>query len=105
MKFKSRVVHGVVDAERIHKESEGAHVPPIYQTSTFLFDDVAHGARAFSSPDHVGAHIYTRISNPNINTLEQSITSLECYDLDSDGYTSMVFGTGMAAISLSLIHI
>ncbi len=50
MKFKSRVVHGVVEAERIHKESEGAHVPPIYQTSTFLFNDVAHGARAFSTP-------------------------------------------------------
>jgi methionine-gamma-lyase len=105
MKFKSRVVHGVPGAERMHKESEGAHVPPIYQTSTFLFDDVAHGARAFSSPDHAGAHIYTRISNPNNNTLEQSITSLECYDLDSDGYTSMVFGTGMAAISTAIMAI
>ena len=105
MKFKSRVVHGVNRPTRIHKESEGAHIPPIYQTSTFLFDDVAHGARAFSSPDHAGAHIYTRISNPNNNALEQSITALECYDLDSDGYTSMVFGTGMAAISTAIMAI
>ena len=103
MKFKSRVVHGVDRPSRIHKESEGAHIPPIYQTSTFLFDDVAHGARAFSSSDHARAHIYTRISNPNNNTLEQTITALECYDLDSDGYTSMVFGTGMAAISTAIM--
>lgn len=39
MKFKSRVVHGVDRPSRIHKESEGAHVPPIYQTSTFLFNE------------------------------------------------------------------
>ena len=90
MKFKSRVVHGVDRPSRIHKESEGAHIPPIYQTSTFLFDDAR-------------AHIYTRISNPNNNTLEQTITALECYDLDSDGYTSMVFGTGMAAISTAIM--
>ena len=103
MKFKSRVVHGVDRIRGIHKESEGAHVPPIYQTSTFLFNDVAHGGQAFSSPDHAGAHIYTRISNPNNNILEQSITALECYDLDSEGYTSMVFGTGMAAISTAIM--
>ena len=102
MKFKSRVVHGVDRPSRIHKESEGAHIPPIYQTSTFLFDDVAH-ARGLFRPLITLEHIFTRISNPNNNALEQSITALECYDLDSDGYTSMVFGTGMAAISTAIM--
>lgn len=103
MKFSTIPVHGVSSTEELHKESEGAHVPPIYQTSTFLFEDVAQGGRAFSEPDHAGSHIYTRISNPNNNALEKAITALECYDLKADDYTSMVFGTGMAAISSSLM--
>lgn len=103
MKFSTIPVHGVSTTDELHKEAEGAHVPPIYQTSTFLFDDVAQGGKAFSTPDHAGSHIYTRISNPNNNALEKAITALECYDLDAQEYTSLVFGTGMAAISSSIM--
>ena len=61
MKFKSRVVHGVDRPSRIHKESEGAHIPPIYQTSTFLLMTLlmARGLfRPLITLEHIFTHVY-----------------------------------------------
>lgn len=42
----------------------GAHVTPIYQTSTFVFKDVDQGARRFAGEEE--GYIYTRLGNPTV---------------------------------------
>ncbi|MFC2133998.1 trans-sulfuration enzyme family protein [Bacteroidota bacterium] len=82
----SKCVHsGIVDYEW------GPVVPPIYQTSTFKFESAEHGATLFKG--EVKGHIYTRMSNPTIEAMEDAIADLE------GGYKAMGCGSGMAAIN------
>ena len=70
--FNSKAVHaGIID------DALGSAVKPIYQTSTFSFEDADHGARCFSGEEK--GYIYTRIGNPTITVLinEMNITGLE----------------------------
>ncbi|NLZ53146.1 MAG: methionine gamma-lyase, partial [Thermoanaerobacteraceae bacterium] len=53
----------------------GAHVTPIYQTSTFVFKDVDQGARRFAGEE--AGYIYTRLGNPTVAELEEKIAALE----------------------------
>ncbi|MBU6157215.1 MAG: PLP-dependent transferase, partial [Alphaproteobacteria bacterium] len=53
----------------------GARVTPIYQTTSFVFDDADHAAALFGLKD-VG-NIYTRIGNPTQAVLEERIATLE----------------------------
>jgi methionine-gamma-lyase len=53
----------------------GSATVPIYQTSTFIFDNAEHGARCFSGEDD--GYIYTRIGNPTVNALETLVADLE----------------------------
>lgn len=69
----------------------GAVVPPIYQTSTFKFKDVDHGARLFKGEED--GYIYTRMRNPTIEAMEDAVAKLE------GGYKALGCGSGMAAIS------
>jgi len=83
------------------QRSEGAAVPPVFRTSTFIFKKAADGKRAFElaygldtmklgeSP----ALIYTRVNNPNSEILETKITA---WDGAED---AAVFSSGMGAIS------
>ena len=48
---------------------------PIYQTTSYLFNDTAHATRLFGL-EELG-NIYTRIMNPTQNVLEERITALE----------------------------
>ena len=48
---------------------------PIYQTTSYLFDDTDHAARLFSLEE--SGNIYTRIMNPTNDVFEQRIASLE----------------------------
>jgi len=73
--------------------SENEHlavIPPIYQTSTFKFKDTEHGARLFEAKED--GYIYTRLGNPTIEALEESIAVLE------NGFGGLACGSGMAAI-------
>jgi methionine-gamma-lyase len=82
---ETKSVHaGVEDNEHL------AVVPPIYQTSTFKFHDANHGARLFASEEE--GFIYTRMGNPTIEALEDSVAALE------GGYKGLACGSGMAAI-------
>lgn len=67
----------------------GAAMPPIYQTSTFAFPDVAHGAALFAGEEE--GYIYTRIGNPTIRALENCVTALE------GGADGLACSSGMAA--------
>lgn len=48
---------------------------PIYQTSSFAFDDTQHGADLFDLK--VAGNIYSRIMNPTNDVLEQRVAALE----------------------------
>lgn len=69
-------------------------VPPIYQTSTFAFDDVAQGADLFAG--RAEGFIYSRMSNPTVKGLEDALGALE------GGVRGLACGSGMAAIHTAL---
>jgi methionine-gamma-lyase len=64
---------------------------PIFQSSTFAFPSADDGAARFSGAQ--SGYIYTRLGNPTINALEQSIAAQE------NGYRGLATATGMAAIT------
>ena len=53
----------------------GARATPIYQTTSFVFDDVEHAASLFGLQTF--GNIYTRIGNPTCNVLEERVSALE----------------------------
>ncbi len=71
--------HLGINSKLIHAgyepEATGSVNVPIYQTSTFAFRDAAHGAALFAGEEE--GYIYTRIANPTIRALEDSVAELE----------------------------
>src|SRR5258708_8171811 len=53
----------------------GARVTPIYQTTSFVFDDVDHAAALFGLQTF--GNIYSRITNPTCAVLEERVAALE----------------------------
>jgi O-acetylhomoserine (thiol)-lyase len=53
----------------------GARITPIYQTTSYVFDDVDHAASLFNL--HNFGHLYTRVSNPTVAVLEERVATLE----------------------------
>lgn len=68
--FATRAVH--VGAE---KNMYGTLAAPIYQTSTFIFENAEQGGRRFALEEE--GYIYTRLGNPTCNVVEQKVASLE----------------------------
>jgi methionine-gamma-lyase len=69
----------------------GSAVTPIYQTSTFRFTDVDQGARRFAGEEP--GYIYTRLGNPTVEDLENTLAELE------NGYRGIATASGMAAVN------
>jgi methionine-gamma-lyase len=84
--LNSRLVHG-----EYHPDATGAVNVPIYQSSTFAFRNAAHGAALFAGEEE--GYIYTRIKNPTIRALEDSVAALE------NGAGGVATGSGLGAIS------
>lgn len=84
--FTSKLIHagGIVD-------EKGSAITPIYQTSTFRFKDADQGARFFSGEEK--GYIYTRLGNPTIEDLENTVAELE------NGYGGLATASGMAAVN------
>lgn len=93
----SRGIHttAVHAARATRPDPYGAHVVPIYQTSTFVLESAEAGRRGFAGED--ASYLYSRISNPTVEALESALAELE------GGAHGMVFGSGMAAISTFLL--
>lgn len=70
---------------------------PIYQTSSYTFDDTDHAQSLFSLAEE--GNIYTRIMNPTQNVLEERIAALE------GGIGALATSSGQAAIHLALLNI
>ena len=84
--FNSKLIHaGGIEDEK------GSAVTPIYQTSTFKFKDADQGARFFSGEEK--GYIYTRLGNPTIEDLENTVADLE------NGYGAVATASGMAAVN------
>jgi O-acetylhomoserine (thiol)-lyase len=73
----------------------GARAVPIWQTSSFVFDDTDHAARLFALEEF--GNIYTRIMNPTTDVLEKRVAALE------GGAAGLAFASGMGAISSALL--
>lgn len=67
---------------------------PIYQTTSFTFDDTQHGADLFDLK--VQGNIYTRIMNPTTDVLEQRLAAME------GGIGALAVASGMAAITYAI---
>ena len=87
----TRTVHGA----KLPPPAERPAVVPIYQTSTFAFDDAAAYAASLHQPGR--GYVYTRYENPTTAELEATLADLE------GGATAMAFASGMAAISSVLL--
>ena len=79
----------------LREDETGSVVTPIYQTSTFSFRDVDHGASLFAGKEN--GYIYTRMANPTIESLENTIAVLE------GGYRGLGCGSGMAVERRALV--
>ena len=73
----------------------GARAQPIYQSTSFVFDDTDHAAALYNL-ERPG-HIYTRLSNPTTAALEERVAALE------DGVAAVATASGMAALFLGIV--
>lgn len=68
----------------------GSVVAPIYQTSTFAFANALQGANRFAGKE--AGYIYTRMGNPTVKALEDTVAALE------GGWGGLATSSGMAAV-------
>lgn len=93
MKLETLAVHGGYSPEPTTK----AAVVPIYQTTSYTFDDTQHGADLFDLK--VPGNIYTRIMNPTTDVLEKRVAAME------GGIGALALASGMAAITYAIMTI
>lgn len=70
---------------------------PLYQTSTFAFESAEEGENRFAG--NCEGNIYSRLGNPTVRVLEERMAEIEY------GEGALAFGSGMAAVSASLIYL
>jgi O-acetylhomoserine (thiol)-lyase len=90
MKLESLALHHGYTSEATTK----AAAVPIYQTTSFTFDDTQHGADLFDLK--VPGNIYTRIMNPTQDVLEQRVAAME------GGIAALALASGMSAITYAI---
>lgn len=90
MKLESLALHHGYTSEATTK----AAAVPIYQTTSYTFDDTQHGADLFDLK--VAGNIYTRITNPTTAVLEERVAAME------GGIAGLAVASGMAAITYAI---
>ncbi len=93
MKIETLAIHGGYQPD----PTTNAVAVPVYQTTSYAFDDTQHGADLFDLK--VQGNIYTRIMNPTTDVLEQRLTAME------GGVGALAFGSGMAAITAAIMTV
>lgn len=83
--FDTRAIHSGAQPD----PTTGARATPIYQTTSYVFDDVDHAASLFGL--QAFGNIYTRIGNPTCAVLEERVAALE------GGTAALAVGSGHAA--------
>lgn len=82
-------------------ESNASHVPPIYATSTFSYEDLEVAFAFFRGENNIPT--YTRLGNPGTAFVAQKIAELEVCGMDNTEARGLLFASGMAAISSALL--
>lgn len=90
MKLETLALHAGYETDPTTKSA----AVPIYQTTSYAFDDAQHGADLFDLK--VPGNIYTRIMNPTTDVLEKRVAALE------GGVAALAVASGMAAITYTL---
>jgi methionine-gamma-lyase len=88
--FASKLVHAGNEEEK-----HGSVVTPIYQTSTFFFDNARQAADCFAG--RIDGYIYTRIGNPTVRALEDCVATLE------GGAGAVATSSGMGAVTTAYL--
>ncbi|KRN04840.1 O-acetylhomoserine aminocarboxypropyltransferase/cysteine synthase family protein [Holzapfeliella floricola] len=91
--FETLQVHA---GQQVDKET-GARAVPIYQTTSYVFDNPKQAADRFELKEP--GNIYTRLTNPTTDVLEKRIAALE------NGTSAVVLATGAAAITSAILNI
>jgi O-acetylhomoserine (thiol)-lyase len=86
-------VHG----GQVADPTTNARAVPIYQTTSYVFDDTQHAADLFALKEF--GNIYTRIMNPTTDILEKRVAELE------GGVGALATSSGQAAITYSILNI
>ncbi|GGH41018.1 O-acetylhomoserine aminocarboxypropyltransferase [Mangrovimonas yunxiaonensis] len=90
-KFATNALHAGHDVT----QTSGTRAVPIYQTTSYVFNDAEHAANLFSLKEL--GFIYTRLNNPTNQILQDRLAALE------GGIGTVVFASGTAAISTGLL--
>lgn len=77
------------------KQTQGTRAVPIYQTSSYVFNDADHAANLFSLSE--AGYIYTRLNNPTNDILEQRLAAIE------GGVAAVATASGTAAIATTFM--
>lgn len=93
MKFETIAIHGGYSPEPTTKSV----AVPIYQTTSYSFDDTQHGADLFDLK--VAGNIYTRIMNPTTDVLEKRVAAME------GGIGALALASGSAATTYAIMTI
>lgn len=91
--FSTLQIHGGQSVDK----TTGSRAVPIYQTTSYCFDSVQHGADLFALK--TPGHIYSRISNPTVSVFEERMALLE------GGVGAVAFSSGMGAINAAILNI
>ncbi|MEK9726143.1 MAG: PLP-dependent transferase, partial [Rhodospirillaceae bacterium] len=83
--FETRTIHAGAQPDPV----TGARNTPIYQSTSYVFDDVEHAADLFNLQTF--GFIYSRLTNPTVSVLEERIANLE------DGRAAVCASSGHAA--------
>ncbi|BCI90843.1 hypothetical protein NIIDMKKI_60490 [Mycobacterium kansasii] len=94
--------HWSFETKQIHAGQQpdsatNARALPIYQTTSYTFDNTAHAAALFGL--EVPGNIYTRIGNPTTDVVEQRIAALE------GGVAALFLSSGQAAETFAILNL
>ncbi|QSG01333.1 O-acetylhomoserine aminocarboxypropyltransferase/cysteine synthase family protein [Natranaeroarchaeum sulfidigenes] len=90
-KFRTRSLH----AGQSPDPATRSRAPPLYQTTSYVFDDADHAAELYALDRE--EDIYSRMSNPTVSMLEERLASLE------GGSRAVATGSGMAALDAATL--
>ncbi len=91
--FETRALHAGQEPD----PTTGSRAVPIYQTTSYVFNDTDHAANLFGLQEL--GNIYTRIMNPTTDVLEQRVAALE------GGTAAVAFASGQAAETLAILNL
>ncbi|HQJ25918.1 MAG TPA: O-acetylhomoserine aminocarboxypropyltransferase/cysteine synthase [Thermoleophilia bacterium] len=91
--FETLALHGGQEPD----PATNARAVPIYQTTSYVFDDADHAADLFSLKEP--GNIYTRIMNPTTDVLEKRVAALE------GGVGALALASGSSAVTFAILNI